>query len=170
MPKTLHILLFALAAAPQHAACDATPVDDDLVLTPEPGASVDVGCGQACDEDGHVSVRLEYLDRDRPMSDAFELAQYRVDYSGPALSERVPFFASELTSTLHPGETQAFTLPVAGTAQREAMRELVRQSAEGIVAATATLTFAGRGPDDERIFIETDLPIFFHDGDDHATE
>jgi hypothetical protein len=170
MPKTLQLLIFALASAPQLTACDATPVDDDLVLTPGAGASVDVACGQACGEDAYASVRLEYLDRYRPKSEVFELAQYRVDYRGPALSEHVPFFASELSWTLHPGDAQAFTLQIAGTVQRDAMREAVRQSAEGIVAGTATLTFAGRGPDDERIFIEAELPIFFHDGDDDATE
>lgn len=155
------------------AGCDTTPLEDDVVVTVSDGALVHVDCADECEQDGRVSIQLEYLDRYRTSDERLELHQYRVDYRLPALDEALPYFAAEARMTLSPGQVDTLTVRVAGAEQRAIVREA---SELELVAGTAALTLAGYGPDGEQVFLELELPIIFRsassasDGGDDASE
>lgn len=117
---------------------------------------VDLSC-ESCQTSISVNV---FFDPDAYVADEDEvvLEQYRVDYDLEALDDAPPFLAGVLEQHVRPDDDASFVINVAGSAQREHVRE---QSEGDDVEGRATLTLAGYDSDDQQVFVEQTIAIRF---------
>lgn len=141
--------------------CDGRALEDDLRMSiagEETAVVVDLSC-EACAAEVDVDV---YFDPDAYLNpdDEVVLEQFRVDYELPGVDD-VPYLAGVLEQLVRPEDQANFVVLVAGSAQREHVRD---ESPEDDVEGRATLTLAGYDSDDAQVFVEKELAIRFVHG------
>lgn len=151
------------------AGCSSDSAADRLRFNLNTGGGpvqVDTVCGGVCGGGDQLEVGIGYASEGARGDETIELHQYRVDYHEVRFVGEVPFFAGTLSVAIGPGENRTAVLTVAGTAQRNHIRDAIGGDP---VSGTATLTFAGYDWDGEQFTAESVFDIRFADLPDGAS-